>query len=73
MKSRTQKIKERVIKNGRSTGLGAAGGAVGAASLVAGFGITDWRILGGVAAAGLITGAVSKDPKWLQKKMGAIK
>lgn len=66
------KIKERVIKNGRSTVLGGVGGAVGAASLVAGFGILDWRILGGVAAAGLITGAVSKDPKWLQKKMQGV-
>lgn len=62
------KIKERVIKNGRSTVAGGIGGAVGAVSLATGFGVTDWRILAGVAAAGLVTGAVSKDPKWLQKK-----
>jgi tetrahydromethanopterin S-methyltransferase subunit D len=63
------KVRERVIRNGRTTIAGGVGGAVSAAALAAGYGVTDWRILAGAAAAGLITGAVMKDPQWLKKRV----
>lgn len=65
-------IKDRVINNGRSTALGFVGGALSSAGMVAGFGVTDWRVLAGVAAAGALAGAVSKDPAWLKKKAAIV-
>jgi hypothetical protein len=65
------KVKERVIANSRTTVAGGVGGAATSALLAYQFGVTDWRVLVGAAAAGLITGAAMKDPQWLKKKVVA--
>lgn len=61
-------MKERVFKNWRTTAIGGTGGAISAATMFLGFGVTDWRVLAGAAAVGLVTGAVFKDPDWLKKR-----